>query len=228
MVALQLVMRSLIHPVFAFRILLPCRSVGPGRLGGRPRRSRHRCSCLLGGRGAPALLRLQLRRLVVRRDAHDAVRAEEPDDEVDAAALGGGLRRVVLPAEVQDRLARRELGEVDARGGLRLRLRIDEAHAAEGERAALEAALAQVDVECGDGGVGVLREDAGEGVGMRARVWAGVWDAGEGVGRSRRRAKGGGQGEDARVRVRARCGVGLAAAVWSLLTCASETSSPGL
>lgn len=137
--------------------------------------------------------------LVVRRDAHDAVRAEEPDDEVDAATLGGGLRRVVLPAEVQDRLARRELGEVDARGGLRLWLRIDEAHAAEGEGAALEAALAEVDVECGDGGVGVLRGDEGEG-----------------VGRARLRGEGDGQGEDSRGRVRARYGVGVAAAVWSL------------
>ena len=173
-------------------------------------------------------MRLQLRRLVVRRDAHDAVRAEEPDDEVDAAALGGGLRRVVLAAEVQHRLARRELGEVDARGGLRLRLRVDEAHAAEGERAALEAALAQVDVECGDGGVGVLREDAGEGVGMRARVWAEVWGCGRGGGESATEGEGGGQREEARVRVRARCGVGVAAAAWSLLTCASETSSPGL
>ena len=152
--------------------ILPCRRVGPGRFGGRPR-SRHHCSCLLGGRGAPALLRLQLPRLVVRRDAHDAMRAEEPDDEVDAAALGGRLGRVVLSAEVQDRLARRELGEVDAGGGLRLWLRVDEAHATEGERASLEAALTEIDVECGDGGVGVLREDEGEGEGrvrLRARV----------------------------------------------------------
>ena len=101
------------------------------------------------------------------------MRAKEPDDEVDAAALGGRLGRVVLSAEVQDRLARRELGEVDAGGGLRLWLRVDEAHATEGERASLEAALTEVDIERGDGGVGVLREDEGEGEGrvrLRARV----------------------------------------------------------